>query len=866
MSMIKETIIFSSSLSENEYLKSLANFNVATFATRVMKATRLAEYSLQRSGLTLDRTYLPENTIAAKLYESILQIDYFKKYTFSDVHLLIKSLNNLRYHIIGNEKEEIHNKLPSKTFSKKNEALIQVYDLLMNLFDEEKIYDEIELIRFAIDKAIPMEDIIFQIYEKPELKPLEKELLKKLSNNNFETLAFDENIYIDSYLKAFGQTNEVEAILQYIYENKIPFDKCLIATADTNDYAKIFRNYADILRFPLTIGQATSIGDTNPGKLFFSIFDYLDSSSHISYLKSMISSPYFNKERLYEDIGIIEDLSDVNEGLEYPDQIDENVIIEAIGNLRFDFTKDDEIKFNAYKELVTRKYKEEENAINLKNYRLLPFVERYFQIFCKGLKNFFADYLLINGKKEPTEIDAYSKILTCLSYMDDYNIPFLEIARYINGIEIGSVRPQSGHLHLTSISKAASCLREYLFVVGLSSSNYPGKAVEDPIAMDQDYEKFGIKNASEKRVGNNKDAYFALLGLASKYNCKIHLSYSYYNSETLKNQSASSVVFETYRKENGAKKTINDFDNEFKVNKEKYHTVEYFDSNLLYSNVVGKIFTKNERIALKEKEEKEFIEAKGLTIKENKKYSASAVEMYAKCPYMFFMRYVLGIEQPNEIDVNKVIEANDAGTLAHHLLENLDKNETVNKDQFISKASQIFDEYMIMHPNDNPVVIENEKHEFLIMMANAFDMEEKDKSIIREKDLFAKHSSGLYIHGYPDKVIKTASGLKVVDYKTGKRISHDPEDKPSMIQCTVYAYLTKNYLKKDVNSFEYRYLRLKRSVHSSDKGKTMKDHFDYLDEILNKLAESIKTGRFDKNRSLCKDCYWKDICARRDEK
>ena len=87
-----------------------------------------------------------------------------------------------------------------------------------------------------------------------------------------------------------------------------------------------------------------------------------------------------------------------------------------------------------------------------------------------------------------------------------------------------------------------------------------------------------------------------------------------------------------------------------------------------------------------------------------------------------------------------------------------------------------------------------------------------------------------------------------------------------MIQCTMYAYLTKNYLNKDVNSFEYRYLRLKRSVHSSDKGKTMKDHFDYLDEILNKLAESIKTGRFDKNRSLCKDCYWKDICARRDEK
>ena len=58
------------------------------------------------------------------------------------------------------------------------------------------------------------------------------------------------------------------------------------------------------------------------------------------------------------------------------------------------------------------------------------------------------------------------------------------------------------------------------------------------------------------------------------------------------------------------------------------------------------------------------------------------------------------MEQLKETDVYEVIAANELGTLAHYLLETLDKSKT-SLEEFKNRSSKAFDEFLIMHQTDN---------------------------------------------------------------------------------------------------------------------------------------------------------------------
>lgn len=862
---MNEKIIFSSILNENDYLKTLSIFNEPSFSIRVMNALNVGKYALEKSGITLKKTFVPNNLVAAAIYHKVKEIEYFAKYRYKDIYDLVKSINKLRYYIISNEYDEIHSKLPSKIFAKKNDAVIKAYDIIMFTLEENNWIDEVGLIRKAISEASSMDNIEFETYKDFYLRPLEIELLKKVSNNKYKFMEFDNKQFkINSYTKAFGQTNEIEAILSYIYKNSIPFDKCLIATSEITDYSKILINYKDATKFDLTIGGNIKINETNPGRMFSSTIEWLNSHSHKEYLKSLINSLYFDKDLLLADLEIPENFDELNQGLySHRDQINIDIILEQISNFRFDFNlvKNKE-KLEKYKVLIDDLYSRFPNKKEfIRDIRIYPFIERFVSLLDKGIVEFVSRYTKLNDESIKLEEDALKKIITSLNYVEEYNIPLSDIVRVINSIELGSQKSKEGHLHITTISKAISCLRPYVFIVGLSSNNFPGKAVEDPYIMNQDYSKFGLDEASKLNINNNKSNYFALLNAANKYGCEIHLSYNYYNSETLKSQSASSVIFETYKKEYGEDKTLADLNKEFPS--DKFKVVSYFQNNILPSNIIGRIYNENKTIKLPEEKERapRVTEVK-TPINTAKAYSASAIKTYAECEYSFFLQYVLGLEQPPQINIYQIIDAVSLGTLAHSLLERLDKSKVTSKELFMEIARKAFDQFLISHPTDNFSQVSKEKEEFANMMGNAYEMDENEKTLFKEEDVKCEHrESGILIHGFPDKVIGLSNGhYKVIDYKTGRNISHDPEDPTSMIQGTIYSYILKHTKNVEVDGFEFRYIRQKHSVYSKD----MNDYYNNLTEILKRLKTSLETGVFNPaSKSVCSDCYWKDICNKR---
>ena len=867
---MRETIILANNISENEKLKSLSSFNHTSFNKRYMSAIELAEYLLQLSGVSHHKQFIQNDIIAASIYLKIKSNKYFLLYSYNDVLNLVNTIQDLRYHIPYHE-EDIYFKLPNDIFKEKNEALLEAYKTIKETLGNDCI-DEVGVVRFAVEHTDVFPNIEFVSYNHKTIRPLEKLLLEKASGNkvSYKKLCNDKTpLVVSRYTKAFGQTNEIEDIINYIYTNKIHFDECLIVSPETNNYANILTNYQSVLSFPLTIGVGKKIAQTNPGKLYSLLIDWKHHHYRYEYLLRIINDESFDLGMLCEDLGINEELLEkLNEDLHYQYQISLESIIEIVGRLKIGIdTPEENIKrLNAYEALVLANEKNnvdfDETSSRVKS---LPFVKMMTAIITSGFMAFINRYSVILNKKE--DLDAVTKIMKALTFKT-YGVPDYEIEDIILNQSLSRNKVEEGSLYFTSIHNASSCLRKHLFIVGLSSNNFPGKSVENPLLLDRDYEAFGVNEASNREINKNKEDLELLLDEAKENNVNIYLSWASYNSETLKSQNPSSQVFEIFKQEEGNKdKTISDFNGLFKRSssyEDKYRIIEYFNNDLLPINKLGRDVVKYKDIpfepVIKNDEEQKVVFDELKKRSKGYGFSASMVTSYAECPYMFFLQCGLKVEQPEDIDVYEIIAGNEYGTLAHGLLEKLDKKKT-SRDKFLKIAEARFNDYLVCNVPDNEPIANKTREEFVEMMGIAYDMENQEITKFREQDLSTLHKeSGVKIHGFPDKVVEKSDGTyHVVDYKTGRKIRHNVFDKSSMVQCTMYSYILEKTQHVHVSSFEYRYIRLNTRVMNID----MNEHYADLTNTLNKLKASIESGEFLPNHNHCGDCYYRDVCRKK---
>ena len=869
--MLKTQIVLTNSIDESEKLKSLASFGETTFDKHYMSALELAEYLLQLSGIIYPQKFIQNDELAACLLNYLKDnFDYFKLFTYNDSLQLINTLQDLRYLIEDDETNAIVNKLPNDKFVVKNEAVKKAYLCICDFLKANNLIDEVGVIRFALENIVEQPDINFIRYELSHLKPLELALLNKAAGHVVEETKINEpakKLTISSYTKAFGQNNEIEDILYNIYKDGYKFDECLIVSAEEANYANTLSNYHDLLECPITIGTGKLITSTGPGKIFALLDDWINNRYHYEYLLNVLRSEFFNLEQLMQDINFPneEEIKIINSKLDKRFPLTLEFIVETVGRLKagFNQTAKNEEKIKAYESLI-QKYLEKDYDMDVTKTRniSLVYVKKFIDIINKGMSNFIESYSIIIDQK--VDGNALGKIKKMLHFEKDYGVPYDDVRMQIYGQKIGREKPQPGSLYFTSIARAASCLRKHLYIVGLSSSNFPGSSKENPLLLDRDYKPFGLLDASNREINNNKDNYYFLLEEAKKYGVDIHLSWCSFNTQSLKAQNSSSVVFETYKYENGDK-TVSDFEDEFGINKEKYRIIEYFDNNLLPIHKIGEEI-KGNTLNRPNNAIPTGVSGQAVEKLKRKSYSATALTGFATCPYRLFLQSALGVEEEEDIDVFELISAREYGNMAHDLLRCLKKDET-SLDDFKKQAEERFKEYFVINPNDNAALVNELCTGFVNMMTNAYDMENNEVTAFREENVEysdKKKTFGLRVHGFPDKVIDNKDGTyRVVDYKTGNSVRHEVTDIPSMIQCTLYSFILENTQKDaKVTSFEYRYLKNKAQVFSTEEGKTMKDHYNNLTNVLQELRTAVDTGVFEKRPSddNCKYCNVKHAC------
>ena len=832
---MKERILLVNNISGTELIRTLARFDSRQFLLRVMSSAELAREGLIRSGKALNETFLSRNEEVYIIDRFIKENAYFKVSSFLDSNNLAAALYRMRMMVKEDEEKTVIGTLASGEFKDKNRALSEIYLKYTAFLKDNGLIDSIGLIRKAIEVSDKIDSEFIILKEYP-IEPLERKLIGTLSVNEVKEISVlelfgkeEKKIKIDEYVSAYGTVNELEDLLSFIYKKKIPFDKCLIVTPK-DSYKQYIRNLEMAYDLPITYGGGLSITNSSAFILLKQITDHRNNEYGIDTLRALLTGSLIDREKLLADIKA--------------EEKDLESIIEIAGSLRLSFEDQvNDLRYERFEPVALNdRYKQ----------RHVGSIEKLKGIFNKGLVSFIKEYAVIrNG------LDLAGLNVVCNSveeYLEKVGGDIEELLPVLSRRYVAGEISKEGYLHVSDIRSAASCLREYVFIVGLSSELFPGLPKENYLLLDSDVVLFDENghtsgNVILDRINSLND----LLRTAGSLGCHIRMSFSSFNIASLKDENPSSFIYDTYKKEYPDK----DYDAYLKA----FTKASYFDHGLKRNEELGKAYIEGKQIRIPEKE----TAVEGTLPDIDKRFSPTQILTYFSCPRRFYLNYVLGIEALEEDDPYSIISPKDSGIIYHELMERKANND-ISFDEFMSLSEKAFDEYMDTRPEIHEDARERAREDFLDMCEKGYRQDPGNEVIASEKREYCD-CYGVKLKGFPDRIEKDPQGKYLIpDFKTGRNLEHDADDPVSCLQFLLYAYMTEKETGHEVSYCEYRYPRLDTIVRC-----------EYDDDNKNELAacmvqfrHALKTNNFpcaekEEQKEACRYCHYAAICGKEEE-
>ena len=886
---MRETIVLAPGLVGSEIAQSLAFHGINTFQVRFCSAAELARLALMRAGIPIRQEILDSREETAIVAGAVQGEDFFSRVSYTDIQSIAGALRRMRSLVTeASEAETIRAHMSQGSFTRKNAALVNVYQKYMLSLSGRGALDAVGLIRKAATECRPL-DADFIVLEEFPLNPLEKHLLRVLSDGAFARRSVkdlfhvkEQTTHVSTYKKCYGAPNEVETILSDLYTGR-QLDRSVVAVTNPAVYSQLFFDYALLYDIPVTFGCGISVGNSNPAKLLSLYYRWTTSGFFgANALLEMIRSSAFDMSVLTAQFPAQENFS-------------WSVFYEVLGALRL--TNDRTV--NTKRMDGFKKAAREEADLNggegTKDYKTVrwkmqcvPCLEIMSEELALPPEEFIKKYACIR-RGSSTNAD---RLLMSLD-QSSANMIYEEL-KVIHSAEIDQTEEnlilnllkrnvcfqgsEAGKLYVTDIRGAFSTVRENLYIAGLSASNYPGSPREDYLLLDEDLLHFGdgaeLYLADEKIRRKRRDL-LSLAELASGLGCSLFISYAGLNVSELKKDNASSLIFELYRMEHGEKASSSEMEKQIQE-------VGYFAPAISPSRKIGQAYNDEMKIlpdvkdARKEAVQKVTAQEKtggslpeefpapvpGYAARLEREYSVSAIDTFCKCPKRFMLRYVMGIQEPDTTDVFTVMSPIDTGNLAHALMERLG-NSTMSLEDFMELSGEYFDRFIAEKP---PLVSEKipaVREDFLEMMETAYSMDPHREVILGEEELHYTHESGIRIRGIPDRVEKLPDGsCLIVDFKSGRKINHNQDDPGTCLQALLYACMMENE-GYPVKAGEYRYLR---------EGATVSCRYDsgmreQVSRILEEFRDSLENSNYPipedagPDSDTCKFCKYMAICG-----
>jgi len=759
------------------------------------------------------------------------KLKYFDQLQLSDGSIKLLAGTILEYRLAGYSAQDIRADKFIK--AEKAEDLKLINQAYEEKLKNENYLDQAAAYQLALAANLDHKEAVILIPESFELSYLAEEFLNKIGNLSPALYEFSLNKsrnkdFKPEFLMAYGSSNEVNNILRKIIEENLKADQTAVYYLQKEPYTQQFYNLAQKYKLPVSFAGGISINNTEPAAVYF------------NYLAELRENPNYKNK--------ISAAAPAQE------------LIKKIAQKKYERAIDSEAR----------------------------------DIILTELK-LFTEYFELSEAKE---------------------VVIKRLQDLIKGQRVNISAPEPGKLYLAPYQNSLYFSRDNEFIIGLEENNLSKSQSENPVILDSERLNYpNLKLNTEK----NKKALADLEKVVNKNTKNKFLSYSNYNISDSREQLPSFVLLDAYRKREAKQAlTFKDFEaatvktaafapdlKEYSLNLSEYFLANFKDVEKIinkeelllnfYPNFKKGIefleaqlnpdFNKYHGNLLSVLESDDYIDQK------NPVYSSSRLETIAKCPYKYFLNYVLNISPPEaeKADPMSWISALDQGTLLHSVFENfikeiIDSSEKIDfesKKKLINKILISEAEKMRAEITPPSELIYQLKLKELKARAELFinliKSELQDSEPVYLEKFFDNFklelNSGreIKLRGKIDRIDKLADGsYRIIDYKTGGDYSYSEQEyfkAGKQLQHALYSAAFAEELEAEVKEFLYLFVN-PRAVKKKYLRKNNK--IEELKAVVDILLKTVEAGAFipaaySKEDQECKYCDYNQLICEREK-
>ncbi len=773
---LEEKIIFSHQFNEAELLRTFSKNNHNTFLTRVLNDLDICLYILSHLGITINKKYINDNDESFIYYKILGGI-------FDDAKNIKNAINSFRDSSIINTLDNM-DKILLNEYKLKKDTIINAYKAYIEYKNNNNLYDKHDMIEYIINNNLKIKNVNVIYFKEYNIS----NAFLKMLNNVFDNVnEISISFYFDfkkpniEIIKAYGKENEIKNIYNKINELNINLDKCQIILTNPKDIIELI-SINNIYNIEYTSKIGIPFIASKPAILLKCINDMKKGNYGVDAYKLLFNLDVFNKE---EYINIFTENDKLN-NYKYND------FIKYAGWLRIGFENDTVINDSLYDKKIAK-------ALNM-----------LYSDMKLGIVEFIKKYVIDDIYNQI----AINKMEDLINYKKKYDIDIDDIS-LLNSLfntYIAKEVSKEKALHITTIDSAFESLREYNFIVGLDDE-FPGNPKENYLIFDDEYIKLNAINYTSYKLTEFKlNRCLKLIELSNN----VILSYCYYSLLDLKEKNPSSIIY--------------DLKNEGIIEEE----FNYLKDNLLENNKIIEARINNKK-AIVNNDHKKINYSPDYLL--NKHYSPSAIHSFFENKLQFILLHIYGINIDDKDDPFNIIPPNVKGTLVHKFVEGFNKNK-ISEDDFIKNGIKELEKFFEI----KPLIIEDSKNkiieDFKTELTNLYNLEKSDRECVEyEKTIDDVVISGIKFKGTFDRIEKTKNGDYIlVDYKTGRDVTHKENDVESCLQGLIYSYMILHTNNEKIKSkgirikrIEFRYTKANLTV-----------GIDYNIDNENKMLEKIE--------------------------
>ena len=592
-----------------------------------------------------------------------------------------------------------------------------------------RFIDSAAVLRRAVAAARPgAPGSTYLIPEDIDLTAVERELVEKVAAGRLKTLEVEPPARWTAkgararLVRAIGEENEIRQAFRRILEDGIPFDQVEILYTDSTTYPALAWELACEYEIPCTFSSGVAATFTHPGQAALAFLDWIARGFEADVLRQALASQAltFDRDAASGDgapgtraAARAFREAQIGWGARRHSTAFERLIAE-LARPEEPGRDAEEASESERADRAQRRNRRLAAAIQARGFaaRALELsaeaagAECDLRALARGCRLFVSEFTRVAGAMDATALAALEKLLEELEVLPPTRLPPADaaarLADAVRALSIDADRPRPGRVHVAEYRAGAFSGRAHTFLLGLDEARHPGADLEDPVLLDA--ERRGINRILSPLAlplyrDRPRESARALQSCVARVSGELTASYSSWNLRSLDQQSEqfpSPFFLDLHRL--GAAAPQADYTDLLKALPEPagflpgidaaLDETEWWLSRLAAAGpaaaagaaapLVRAFFPHLDdgHRAEEARDSEEFtiydgwvragtpeLDPRG----SGEPQSASRLETLAQCPFRYFVKHVLRIEPPKELerDTTEWLDAMTAGSLLH---------------------------------------------------------------------------------------------------------------------------------------------------------------------------------------------------------